>query len=63
MIWAFELDLSIDINKVTAFCINNGLLLRPIRNTIYFMPPYSLSDREIKHMISVTEKGIKVACL
>lgn len=63
MIWAFELDLSIDINKVTAYCINHGLLIRPIRNTIYFMPPYSLSDREIKHMIGVTENAIKHACI
>ena len=63
MIWAFELDLSIDINKVTAYCINHGLLIRPIGNTIYFMPPYSLNDSEIKHMVSVTEQGIKQACI
>ena len=63
MIWAFELDPNIDINIVTAYCINHGLLIRPIRNTIYFMPPYSLNDREIKHMIGVTENAIKHACI
>lgn len=63
MIWAFELDKKINIKKVVEYCINHGLLLRPIKNTIYFMPPYSLTDREIKFMINVTETGIKKACI
>ena len=63
MIWAFELDLNIDISKVTSYCVSHGLLIRPIGNTIYFMPPYSLNDSEIKHMISITEQGIKQACI
>ena len=49
MIWAFEVD-----NNDPAFARNfhqkalaKELLLRPIGNTVYFMPPYVISDEEI----------------
>jgi adenosylmethionine---8-amino-7-oxononanoate aminotransferase len=30
------------------------LLLRPIANTVYFMPPYCLSDEEAVHLLMGT---------
>lgn len=41
--------------------IGQGLLLRPIGNTVYFMPPYTISESEIDFMISATQRVIKAA--
>jgi adenosylmethionine-8-amino-7-oxononanoate aminotransferase len=31
-----------------------GLLLRPLGNTVYFMPPYILGDEEIELLVEGT---------
>jgi adenosylmethionine-8-amino-7-oxononanoate aminotransferase len=36
--------------EMFAQCINEGLLIRPIGNTIYVMPPYILSTEESSKM-------------
>jgi adenosylmethionine---8-amino-7-oxononanoate aminotransferase len=49
MIWAFEVDTS-DSYFPRAFyeaALKRSLLLRPIGNTDYFMPPYVIADDEI----------------
>jgi adenosylmethionine-8-amino-7-oxononanoate aminotransferase len=49
MIWAFEVDSS-DPSFARNFhqrALEKELLLRPIGNTVYFMPPYVISDEEI----------------
>jgi adenosylmethionine-8-amino-7-oxononanoate aminotransferase len=38
-----------------------GLLLRPIGNVIYFMPPYVVSPEEIELMVQVAREGIELA--
>ena len=58
MIWAFELDSKISIEKVLEFSLNKGLLIRPIDHTIYFMPPYCISESEAKQMIKITRDAI-----
>ncbi len=58
MIWAFELDSKISIEKVLEFSLNKGLLIRPIDHTIYFMPPYCISESEDKQMIKITRDAI-----
>ena len=40
--------------------LKQNLLLRPIGNTVYFMPPYTISEDEIDFMVSATEKTLKV---
>lgn len=40
--------------------LQRGLLLRPIGNTIYFMPPYTITEDEIDVMISATYDVVKV---
>ena len=61
MIWAFELDSKISIDKVLAYSLNNGVLIRPIDNTIYFMPPYCIKESEAREMIKITREAILYA--
>lgn len=49
MIWAFDVETD-DPRFAHRFCtgaLERELLLRPIGNTVYFMPPYVLGDAEI----------------
>ncbi len=39
--------------------LQNGVLLRPLGNVIYFMPPYIISEKEIIKMIDVAYGGVK----
>jgi len=41
--------------------VEQGLLLRPIGNTVYFMPPYTITEPEIDFMISATRRVVKAA--
>ena len=41
--------------------VEQGLLLRPIGNTVYFMPPYTITEPEIDFMISATQRVMKAA--
>jgi adenosylmethionine-8-amino-7-oxononanoate aminotransferase len=38
-----------------------GVLLRPIGNVVYFMPPYVITPEEIDLMVDVAEEGIEKA--
>ena len=56
MIWAFEVD-----SQHADFaqrCFSQGLqhelLLRPMGNTVYFMPPYIISEAEMQYLIDRT---------
>ncbi|MDX1823985.1 MAG: adenosylmethionine--8-amino-7-oxononanoate transaminase [Thiohalomonadales bacterium] len=42
--------------------LQNGVLLRPLGNVVYFMPPYVITSQEIQQMASVAINGIDVAC-
>lgn len=50
MIWAFEVETSDPSfgNKFYLKALAKGLLLRPIGNTVYFMPPYIINDEQIQ---------------
>jgi adenosylmethionine-8-amino-7-oxononanoate aminotransferase len=37
------------------------VLLRPIGNVVYFMPPYIVDDAEMDLMVRVAEDGIELA--
>jgi adenosylmethionine-8-amino-7-oxononanoate aminotransferase len=41
--------------------LEHGVLLRPIGNVVYFMPPYVISEDEIRLMIEVAHEGIELA--
>jgi len=44
--------------KIYRIALKHGVLLRPLGNVIYFMPPYVISEEEIDLMISVARKSI-----
>jgi adenosylmethionine---8-amino-7-oxononanoate aminotransferase len=56
MIWAFEID-SEDPSCGRNFyqaALARGMLLRPLGNTVYFMPPYVIEDSHIDFLIAGT---------
>jgi adenosylmethionine---8-amino-7-oxononanoate aminotransferase len=56
MIWAFDVATQRkDFARAAfAYAMENGVLLRPIGNTVYWMPPYCLNDDEIGQLAHVT---------
>ena len=56
MIWAFEVDsLRADFAQhFFARALEQELLLRPIGNTVYFMPPYIISETEMDLLVAGT---------
>ncbi len=44
--------------QVYAHGLENGVLLRPIGNVVYFMPPYIIQESEIAQMAEVAMAGI-----
>jgi len=47
--------------KVYTHGLERGVLLRPIGNVIYFMPPYVINEEEIRLMVEVAREGIELA--
>lgn len=56
---AFEIDKGADeyLNNisqdVTRFCLDRGVYLRPLGNTVYIMPPYCITEDELKKVQEV----------
>ncbi|MGH8679815.1 MAG: adenosylmethionine--8-amino-7-oxononanoate transaminase [Burkholderiales bacterium] len=56
MIWAFDIateDASFR-RRFYESALNNGVLLRPLANTVYFMPPYVIDNDQIELLVTVT---------
>lgn len=47
--------------RVYQYGLQNGVLLRPLGNVIYFMPPYVITTEQIDHMAQVAFDGINIA--
>ena len=41
--------------------LENGVLLRPLGNVVYFMPPYVITPEQIVQMVEVATQGIALA--
>jgi adenosylmethionine-8-amino-7-oxononanoate aminotransferase len=56
MIWAFEVDNAHTdfAQRCFSLALQNELLLRPIGRTVYFMPPYVISEAEMDLLVSRT---------
>lgn len=44
--------------KVYQYALTNGVLLRPLGNVVYFMPPYIISEDEMKKMVEIAYKAV-----
>ena len=56
MIWAFEVESphSDFAQRCFALALQQELLLRPMGNTVYFMPPYIISEAEMDMLVART---------
>ncbi|MBC7781735.1 MAG: adenosylmethionine--8-amino-7-oxononanoate transaminase [Proteobacteria bacterium] len=64
MIWGFEVD-TVDpefSRRLFNAALARGVLLRPIGNTVYFMPPYVIDEAAIEHLVVGTRDALR-ACL
>jgi len=48
--------------RIYEYALSQGVLLRPLGNVIYFMPPYTITYQEIDKVIEVAYEGIKQVC-
>lgn len=46
---------------VYQYALSKGVLLRPLGNVIYFMPPYIVSEEELWFIADVAWAGLNVA--
>jgi len=47
--------------RVYCHALEQGVVLRPLGNVVYFMPPYVISEEEIALMVSVAKEAIEIA--
>jgi len=47
--------------RVYQHALNRGVLLRPLGNVVYFMPPYIITEQEIDLLAEVAREGIGLA--
>ncbi len=47
--------------RVYQYALTQGVLLRPLGNVVYFMPPYVITEQQIHHMVDVARRGIEIA--
>lgn len=47
--------------KVYQHALNKGVLLRPLGNVIYFMPPYVITPEQIDMLAAIASEGIDIA--
>jgi adenosylmethionine-8-amino-7-oxononanoate aminotransferase len=61
MIWAFEVDTphADFAQRCFQLGLQHELLLRPMGNTVYFMPPYIISEDEMQLLVSRTQRIVE----
>ncbi|MBK8816263.1 MAG: adenosylmethionine--8-amino-7-oxononanoate transaminase [Methylococcaceae bacterium] len=47
--------------KVYQYALSKGVLLRPLGNVVYFMPPYVINEEQIEFMVEVAWQGVQIA--
>ena len=44
--------------KVFEYALTKGVLLRPLGPVVYFMPPYTITPEELKHVMQTAYEAI-----
>jgi len=54
MIWAFEIETTDPqfARKFHGHALDRGLLLRPLGNTVYLMPPYIMEEEQMEMLVA-----------
>lgn len=47
-------------NKLYNFFIENGIILRPVGNIVYILPPYIITDEQLQKVYEVVEKALGI---
>jgi adenosylmethionine-8-amino-7-oxononanoate aminotransferase len=47
-------------NKLYNFFIDNGIILRPVGNIVYILPPYVITDTQLEKVYYTIEKAIEM---
>lgn len=47
-------------NKLYNFFIENGIILRPVGNIVYILPPYIISDNQLEKVYSIVEDALEI---
>jgi len=47
-------------NKLYNFFIENGVILRPVGNIVYILPPYIITDEQLQKVYEVVEKALEI---
>ena len=47
-------------NKLYNFFIENGIILRPVGNIIYILPPYVITDSQLEKVYTTVEKALEI---
>jgi adenosylmethionine---8-amino-7-oxononanoate aminotransferase len=61
MIWAFEVDSphADFAQRCFSLALQHEILLRPMGNTVYFMPPYVISEADMDLLVAHTLRVIE----
>ena len=61
MVFAFDVftQNSLFSRQCYQLAVQNDLILRPIGNTVYWMPPYTINDEEIDFMVNKTYQVVR----
>jgi len=47
--------------RIYQYALDQGVLLRPIGDVVYFMPPYTVNEAELDLMVRIAAEGIELA--
>jgi adenosylmethionine---8-amino-7-oxononanoate aminotransferase len=47
-------------NKLYTFFIENGVILRPVGNIVYILPPYIITDEQLEKVYQVVESALEI---
>jgi adenosylmethionine-8-amino-7-oxononanoate aminotransferase len=47
-------------NKLYDFFIENGVILRPVGNIVYILPPYIITDEQLKKVYQIVENALEI---
>ena len=63
MLWAWDAvtDDPLFSRRFHHAALQQGLLLRPIGRTLYFMPPYVINDADMAHLVEGSLQALHLA--